>query len=146
VKRHQGQDNSYKGQHLIGAGLQVQRFGPLSSRLEHWQPPGRHSIGGGESSASLVVVVVVVVVIYLHPKYCPPSQPPSKSSSPIPCLLLLGEATPPPKPPTLVHQVSVELGTSFPTEARHSSPLLHMCQGLWTSPCVLWLMAQCLSG
>jgi hypothetical protein len=26
---------SYKGQHLIGAGLQVQRFRPLSSRWEH---------------------------------------------------------------------------------------------------------------
>jgi hypothetical protein len=24
-----------KGQHLIGAGLQVQRFSPLSSRQEH---------------------------------------------------------------------------------------------------------------
>jgi hypothetical protein len=33
VKRHHGQGSSYKGQHLIGAGLQVLRFGPLSS----WQ-------------------------------------------------------------------------------------------------------------
>jgi hypothetical protein len=28
-------DNSYKGQHFIGAGLQVQTFSPLSSRREH---------------------------------------------------------------------------------------------------------------
>jgi hypothetical protein len=29
------QDNSYKGKHLIGAGLQVQRFSPLSLWWEH---------------------------------------------------------------------------------------------------------------
>ena len=31
VKRHHDHSNSYKGKHLIGAGLQVRRFGPLSS-------------------------------------------------------------------------------------------------------------------
>ena len=30
VKRHCDQGNSYKEQHLIGAGLQFQRFNPLS--------------------------------------------------------------------------------------------------------------------
>jgi hypothetical protein len=35
VKKHHGQSNSYKGKHFIGAGLQVQRFSPLSSRWEH---------------------------------------------------------------------------------------------------------------
>jgi hypothetical protein len=35
VKRHHDQCNSYKGQYLIGAGLQIQRFCPLSSRWEH---------------------------------------------------------------------------------------------------------------
>jgi hypothetical protein len=35
VKRHHDQGNSYKRQHLIRAGLQVQRFSPLSSRQEH---------------------------------------------------------------------------------------------------------------
>jgi hypothetical protein len=34
-KRHHDQGNSYKGQHLLGAALQVQRFSPLSSRQEH---------------------------------------------------------------------------------------------------------------
>jgi N-acetylmuramoyl-L-alanine amidase len=29
VNRHHDQGNSYKGQHLIGAGLQVQRFSSL---------------------------------------------------------------------------------------------------------------------
>jgi hypothetical protein len=29
------QGNSYKEQHLTGAGLQVQKFSPLSSRWEH---------------------------------------------------------------------------------------------------------------
>jgi hypothetical protein len=34
VNRHHDQDNSYKGKHLIGAGLEVQRFSPVSSRQE----------------------------------------------------------------------------------------------------------------
>jgi hypothetical protein len=34
VKRYHDQGNSYKGQHLIEAGLQVLRFIPLSSRQE----------------------------------------------------------------------------------------------------------------
>jgi len=34
MKRHHDH-NSYKGQHLIGTDLQVQRFSPLSSKLEH---------------------------------------------------------------------------------------------------------------
>ena len=35
MNRHHDQGNSYKGQHLIGAGLQNQRFNPLLSRWEH---------------------------------------------------------------------------------------------------------------
>jgi hypothetical protein len=35
VNRHHDHGNSYKGQHLTEAGLQVQRFSPLSSRWEH---------------------------------------------------------------------------------------------------------------
>ena len=35
VNRHHDQGNSYKGQHLIGAGLQIQRFSLLSSKQEH---------------------------------------------------------------------------------------------------------------
>jgi hypothetical protein len=35
INKHHEQGNSYKGQNLIGAGLQVQRFSPLSSRQEH---------------------------------------------------------------------------------------------------------------
>ena len=34
-KRHHDQGNSYKGQHLVRVGLQVQRFSPLPSRQEH---------------------------------------------------------------------------------------------------------------
>jgi hypothetical protein len=34
VNRHHNQGKTYKEQHLIGAGLQVQRFSPLSSRWE----------------------------------------------------------------------------------------------------------------
>jgi hypothetical protein len=35
VNRHHDYVSSYKDQDLIGAGLQVQRFSPLSSRQEH---------------------------------------------------------------------------------------------------------------
>jgi hypothetical protein len=35
MNRHHDQGMSYKGQHLIGARLQVQRFSSLSSRKEH---------------------------------------------------------------------------------------------------------------
>jgi hypothetical protein len=35
VNRHHDQGKSYKGQYLIGSGLQVQKFSPLSSRQEH---------------------------------------------------------------------------------------------------------------
>jgi hypothetical protein len=42
VKRHHDRGKSYKGQHLIGAGLQVQSFSPLSSRQKAWQYPHRH--------------------------------------------------------------------------------------------------------
>jgi hypothetical protein len=35
VNRHHDQGKSYKKQHLIGAGLQVPQFSPLSSRWEH---------------------------------------------------------------------------------------------------------------
>ena len=36
VKRHHAHGNSYKEKHLIGAGLQVHRFGLLSSWQEAW--------------------------------------------------------------------------------------------------------------
>jgi hypothetical protein len=34
-KRHHDYSNSYKGKHLIRAGLQFQRFSPLSSCKKH---------------------------------------------------------------------------------------------------------------
>ena len=53
MKRHNDQGNSYKGKHLIGAGLRFQRFSPLSSWQEAWQHPGRHGTGeGAERSRS----------------------------------------------------------------------------------------------
>ena len=36
VKRHHDQGNSYKGKHLIGAGLQFQRLSPFSSWQKAW--------------------------------------------------------------------------------------------------------------
>ena len=46
VKRHHDQGNTYKGKHLIGAGLQVQKFSPLLSGQETWQCADRHGPGG----------------------------------------------------------------------------------------------------
>jgi hypothetical protein len=46
LRRHHDQSNSYKGQHLIGSSLQVQRFSPLS-RQEAWQNTGRHGTKKG---------------------------------------------------------------------------------------------------
>jgi hypothetical protein len=37
VKRHHDNGSSYKGKHFIGAGLQFQRSGSLSSWQEAWQ-------------------------------------------------------------------------------------------------------------
>ena len=45
VKRHHDRDNSYKGKHLRGSGLQFQGFSPLSSRWEAWWCADRHSAG-----------------------------------------------------------------------------------------------------
>ena len=56
VKRHHDQSNCCKGQYLIGAGIQTQRFRPLSSRLEHSSTQACmawHGMEGTESSASL---------------------------------------------------------------------------------------------
>jgi hypothetical protein len=51
VKTHHDQGNSYKGQHLTGAGLQVKRFSLLlSSWWEAQQHPGRPSSRVAESS------------------------------------------------------------------------------------------------
>jgi hypothetical protein len=41
VNRHHDKGNSYK-EHLIGVGLQVQRFSPVSTMA--WQHPGRHGL------------------------------------------------------------------------------------------------------
>jgi hypothetical protein len=53
VKRPDGQSNSYKERHLIGAGLLFERFSPLSSWWEAWQRVGKHDAReGAESSTS----------------------------------------------------------------------------------------------
>ena len=48
MKRHHDQDNSNKCKHLIGAGLEFQRFSPLSAWLEAWKCAGRHGAGGAD--------------------------------------------------------------------------------------------------
>ena len=51
VERHHDQSNSYKGKHLIGAGLRFQRFSPLSSWWEAWWHAGRHGAGEGAKNS-----------------------------------------------------------------------------------------------
>ena len=53
-KRHHGQGSSYKEKHLIGAGLQFQRFSPFSSWQIAWQHPGRH--GAGERAELSILI------------------------------------------------------------------------------------------
>jgi hypothetical protein len=50
---HPNHGNSYKGKHLIGDGLQVQRCSPLSSWGKAWQHRGRHGAGGGAESSTI---------------------------------------------------------------------------------------------
>ena len=53
VKRHHDRGSSYQGQHLIGAGLQFQRFNPFSTWQEAWWHAGKYGAGeGAESSMS----------------------------------------------------------------------------------------------
>jgi hypothetical protein len=52
MKRYHDHCNSSKGQHFIGAGLQFQRFSPLSSWQETWWYPGRHGAGKGAESST----------------------------------------------------------------------------------------------
>ena len=53
MKRHHDHSKSYKEKHLVGAGLQIQRFSLLISWWEAWQHAGRHRAGeGAESSTS----------------------------------------------------------------------------------------------
>jgi hypothetical protein len=53
VKRCHNLGNSYKGQHLIGSGLQFQWFSPLPPWQEAWHHAGRHGAGEvAESSPS----------------------------------------------------------------------------------------------
>jgi hypothetical protein len=53
VKRHHYHGNSYKGKHLIGAGLQFQRFSPLSCQ-EAWWHTGRHNAGEVVDTSTLI--------------------------------------------------------------------------------------------
>jgi hypothetical protein len=48
VKRHQNNSKSYKRKHLIGAGLQFQRFSPLSSQC-----------GAGEGETAMLIKCLV---------------------------------------------------------------------------------------
>jgi hypothetical protein len=84
---------------------------------------------------NIIILLLPHYFIYLYSKYRSfPLNPPSILHPVIPPHLpLSGCSIPTPTstpPPSLGHQVSTGLGTSSPTEARQSNPLLHMCWGL----------------
>jgi hypothetical protein len=54
VKRHHDHRISYERKHLIGAGLQFQRFSPLSPWAEAWQYADRQGAVGAKSSTFLI--------------------------------------------------------------------------------------------
>lgn len=51
VKRHHSQRNSYKGHHLVGAGLQLKSLVPCH-RGRTWRLAGRHCAGEGSESST----------------------------------------------------------------------------------------------
>ncbi|EDL86921.1 sodium channel, voltage-gated, type VIII, alpha polypeptide, isoform CRA_d [Rattus norvegicus] len=52
VKRRHDHSSTCKGNHFIGAGLQFERFSPLSSWREAWLHPGRPCAGEGAGSSA----------------------------------------------------------------------------------------------
>ena len=52
VKKHHDHSNSYKGKHLMGAGLQFQTFRTLSSQQEAWWHVDRRGAAGGAKSCT----------------------------------------------------------------------------------------------
>ena len=52
MNRHHNHSKSYKGQHLIGVDLQVQRFNGLVIKARAGHYPGRHGAHRAEGSAS----------------------------------------------------------------------------------------------
>lgn len=53
MKKHHGQRNSFKGKHLVGAGLQFQGVSLLSSCEEACEHAGRHGAGEGAETKPL---------------------------------------------------------------------------------------------
>ena len=97
----------------------------------------------------LLFKITFFFTVQLFP--APPSLPSHSSSSHFFSLLSPRGFPPlPSRPPhSLGCQVSLELGLFFPTEARPDSPLLYMCQGPWTSLCMLpccWLSVWEITG
>jgi hypothetical protein len=66
VKRHHDRSSIYKGQCLIGAGLQSERFSPVSSWPEAWEHPGRHDAGEGTESSTSETSKPVPVTHFLQ--------------------------------------------------------------------------------
>lgn len=83
---------------------------------------------------------------FLHSSHLLPLGPMSHSSLSHFFSLLSLRGCPPPSttmlPPSLGPQDSLGLSASSPTEVRPGRPLLYMCQGPWTSLCMLLVGAS----
>ena len=96
VKNHHDHSNSYKEKHLIGAGLQFQRFSPLSSWWEAWQRAGRH---GAEELRTLHLDPQTARRDCVHSEHRRPQSP------------LHSDALPPIRPHLLI--VPLPMGQTF---------------------------------
>jgi hypothetical protein len=83
-------------------------------------------------------VLSICLSVYLHPKCCPLLVPLWRLFPHHPSYLLLRRQPGLLDTPILWHQVSTGLDASLPIEVRHGNPLLHMCRGFWSSPCMLF--------
>ena len=96
--------------------------------------PSRKGQAEGQLLFSLIPYIVfflfkIILFIYIPNVASPPDFPIT--------LPVTSERVSLGLPPTLRHQVSTGLGESSPTETRQSIPILRMCLGPQTSPCML---------
>jgi hypothetical protein len=136
--------------------LEIRKLGKMTikkrkKRKYHSPAAISQSLGLGTTVSTFKLLLLLLLLnyfIYLHSKSCPPF------CSPYPWFLHPISLLPPLRgcsltlspyqhPFSLGHQVSTGLSTSSSNEARQVGPLLSMCPGPWTSPCVLldfWLI------
>lgn len=128
VSRHHDHSNSYKGQRLIGAGLHVQWFSPLSSEGKHGSIQVGMAAGGTKSSTSCTEGNQRLFCGQLGRRYLLHSvEPEHRTSKPAYTVtrILQNAAHTPTRPHLLI--------VSFPMEQAYSNQ--HSLWGLQNSKC-----------